>query len=95
MFDTVPEDIIANTPDENALGSYMRGAFAAFAKDPSEGLLTYGKENEGWPKYDPNGKTLVRLGYNKMSRPNLAKGKHYDTLCLLHTAIHALWRRSM
>jgi hypothetical protein len=37
----------------------MRGAWAAFAKDPIKGLPSY----DGWPNYNPNGTTLIRLAY--------------------------------
>lgn len=91
LFDTAPEEAIPNTPEEDRVGSYMRGAFAAFAKDPAEGLLSYG---EGWPRYHPERDTLVRLGYMNRPGPNLTKGRRYDTLCVAHNAIHALYRMS-
>jgi hypothetical protein len=95
LFDTAPEDMIPNTPEENALGAYMRDAFATFAKNPSEGLLSFGENGQGWPKYDPEGNTLVRLGYKNRTGPNLAKGEKYDSMCITHTALHPLWRMTV
>ncbi|KAG0649049.1 Cholinesterase [Hyphodiscus hymeniophilus] len=54
LFDTVPEDPTPTT-EEISIGNYMRGAWAAFAKDPAKGLTTYG---EGWPMYDAGAETL-------------------------------------
>lgn len=89
LFDTAPEEAIPNTPEEDRVGSYMRNAFAAFAKDPVAGLLSYG---EGWPRYDPERNTLIRLGYRNRAGPNLTKGRRYDTLCVAHSALRALHR---
>ncbi|KFY51058.1 hypothetical protein V496_08974 [Pseudogymnoascus sp. VKM F-4515 (FW-2607)] len=36
------------------LGIYLRGMMGMFARDPAEGLVSY-----GWPKYDVEGETLV------------------------------------
>lgn len=66
------------TPAELAIGTYLRGAWAAFAKDPVNGLSSYGG---GWPEYSPSGNTLIRLAYNNMTGPNLAGGASYDTGC--------------
>lgn len=56
----------------------MRGAWAAFAKDPVHGLESYGG---GWQRYDPNGQTLIRLAYNNQTGANLALGTTYDVEC--------------
>ena len=42
---------VADTPEENIVGDTMRHAWAEFAKDPDNGLVTL-----GWPVYDPAGK---------------------------------------
>lgn len=39
-----------NTAEEDAAGKYMMGAWAAFARDPVQGLTKY-----GWPSYNKNG----------------------------------------
>ncbi len=46
LFD-MPPNSTASTPEEVSIGNYMRGAWAAFAKDPVNGLSEY-----GWPTYD-------------------------------------------
>jgi cholinesterase len=82
LFDTSPSggSYPANTPAEVAIGSYLRGAWATFAKDPVSGLKTYGN-GTGWPTYDPEGDTLVRLAFANLTGPNLAAGQAYDGLC--------------
>ncbi|KAB8300033.1 hypothetical protein EYC80_000272 [Monilinia laxa] len=75
LFDTN----IASPPDtteQTAIGKYMRGAWAAFAKDPENGLTNY-----GWPKYEPGKDTLIRLGYNNQTGANLASPSLYDADC--------------
>lgn len=67
---------IAATPEEIAIGSYMRGAWAAFAKDPTNGLNTY-----GWPAYEVGKQTLVRLGYNNETGTNEVDPVMYDAEC--------------
>jgi cholinesterase len=59
-----------------AVGNYMRGAWAAFAKDPKRGLKRY-----GWPEYDPTGKTLIRLAYNNSVGKHLSEPELYDSMC--------------
>ena len=84
LFDTSPSGagIPPNTPAEVAIGSYLRGAWAAFAKDPVNGLKSYGGGNgTGWPTYDPVGNSLIRLGFANQTGPNLALGDAYDAMC--------------
>lgn len=80
LFDTAPfgEGIPAATLEEISFGSYARGAWAAFAKNPTAGLSTYGG---GWPTYSPTNETLIRLGYNNQNGINLAAPSMYDTTC--------------
>ncbi|EMR72420.1 putative carboxylesterase protein [Eutypa lata UCREL1] len=78
LFGTMPEVVVSNTPEQNEISAYIQGAWAAFAKDPVNGLTNYG---DGWPQYDPDGKTLVRLGFNNRTGPNLADGDEFDTAC--------------
>lgn len=68
----------ASTPAELGIGDYMRGAWAAFAKDPVNGLNSY---QGGWPKYSPSGNTLIRLAYNNVTGTNLAMPILYDGAC--------------
>ncbi|KAM0319905.1 hypothetical protein ACHAPQ_010180, partial [Fusarium lateritium] len=75
LFDTVPQSPIPSTPEQIKVGDYIRGAWAAFAKDPKEGLLSY---KEGWPKYLSIRETLVRLAFDNQSGRNLVQGNTYD-----------------
>ncbi|CZS94958.1 related to acetylcholinesterase precursor [Rhynchosporium agropyri] len=77
LFNTTPATP-ANTEAEIAIGAYLRGAWAAFAKDPKAGLTSY---EGGWPMYKPGEETLVRLAYNNMTGTNLARGTMYDGAC--------------
>lgn len=78
LFGTVDQSTIPNTRQQDAIGRYMRGAWAAFAKDPVRGLLRY---RGGWPRYVPDEKTLIRLGYENRTGSNLATGTLYDSGC--------------
>jgi hypothetical protein len=71
-----------DTPQEIAIGSYLRGAWATFAKDPVNVLRTYGGGNgTGWPTSVPGENTLVRLAYQNLTGPNLAPSEMYDSQC--------------
>lgn len=78
LFKTVNQELVANTPEQNAVGLYMRRALAAFAKNPTVGL-----QNFGWPKYHPLTNSLIRLGYKNRDGPNKAIGDLYDLSCLI------------
>jgi cholinesterase len=80
LFGNVPfgSGVANNTDAEVQIGSYLRGAWAAFAKNPTDGLTTY---RDGWPLYVPDKKTLVRLAYQNMTGANLATGSMYDQRC--------------
>ena len=71
-------DVPPNTAAELAIMDYLRGAWAAFAKDPVGGLTTY---EDGWPMYDPFADTLIRLAYNDTTGTNLADPLLYDAAC--------------
>ncbi|KAF2430383.1 alpha/beta-hydrolase [Tothia fuscella] len=60
----------------NALAKIVQTAWASFAKAPSSGLTKF-----GWPKYDPNGKTLIRLGDNSGVQPEFTDATTYDHNC--------------
>lgn len=66
----------AATAAEVAIGSYMRGAWAAFAKDPVHGLTNY-----GWPAYVYEEETLVRLAWSNETGTNVAYPETYDAAC--------------
>ncbi|KAH8649770.1 carboxylesterase [Ilyonectria robusta] len=78
LFDTVPQEPVPSTLEQVAVGDYLRGAWAAFAKDPKQGLVAYA---EGWPKYKPMQETLVRLAFDNQVGANLALGNAYDGPC--------------
>ncbi|KAH8668035.1 Alpha/Beta hydrolase protein [Tricladium varicosporioides] len=75
LFNTLPPSP-PSTTEQISIGNYMRGAWAAFAKDPVNGLTTY-----GWPSYNPSGDTLLRLAYNNVTGTNLANPSLYDANC--------------
>ena len=75
VFNTAPG---AATTEQISIGKYMRGGWAAFAKNPTTGLETY-----GWPQYDVTEDTLVRLAYDNMTGPNLINPYRYDADCIL------------
>ncbi|KXJ93369.1 Alpha/Beta hydrolase protein [Microdochium bolleyi] len=89
IFDTIPQSPIPNTPEQDAVMAYHRGAFVAFAKDPAHGLDTYFTcsdygavaRGRGWPHYHPGEQTLVRIGYENRTGTNLAMGAEYDGGC--------------
>lgn len=77
IFDTVPATP-GPTTAEISIANYIRGAWAAFAKDPAKGLTSYGG---GWPTYDPSKNTLIRLAFNNVTGTNLASPYTYDGYC--------------
>jgi cholinesterase len=79
IFDTLPSSP-GPTAAEISIANYMRGAWAAFAKDPANGLSTY---EDGWPTYDPSAATLIRLAFNNVTGANVALPSLYDELCYL------------
>ncbi|KAJ5865019.1 uncharacterized protein N7529_006935 [Penicillium soppii] len=61
---------IPNSDQENEFARYMASAWVAFASDPHHGLTKF-----GWPRYNPDEKTLVGLAYkfgtnSKLLRPS-------------------------
>ncbi|KAL3424171.1 carboxylesterase [Phlyctema vagabunda] len=77
IFNNTPL-IPAATEAEVSISNYLRGAWAAFAKDPVNGLDGY---EGGWPQYQPEQETLIRLGYNNITGTNLALPSLYDAGC--------------
>lgn len=64
------------TQQEQDIQKYMRGAWAAFISNPETGLVTY-----GWSTYQPTAQTVVRLGINNATGPNLASPGMFDAVC--------------
>ena len=78
LFDTVPASP-GPTQQEIQFANYMRGAWAAFAKDPVNGLNNY---EGGWPQYNVSGDTLIRLAYNNLTGTNAVSPYLYDADCI-------------
>ena len=74
IFNTAPGPA---TPEQISIGKYMRGAWATFAKDPTNGLTGY-----GWPRYNVTQDTLVRIAYDNITGPNLINPRRYDADCV-------------
>ena len=51
-------------------------AWAAFARNPREGLARF-----GWPRYDPDTVSLIRLGYDNRGEATFVKPDVYDRVC--------------
>ncbi|PVH90118.1 hypothetical protein DM02DRAFT_82951, partial [Periconia macrospinosa] len=64
-----------NTELEVATSEYYQGAWAAFAKDPEKGLIDY-----GWPLFDPQKQTLVKLG-NGSAEAIFGDPAEFDAAC--------------
>jgi cholinesterase len=77
LFGTIPPAGIPGIPPptevEYQWGNYIRGAWTRFAKDPERGLNAF-----GWPRWDPEKPTLIRLGYGNCTGPNQASPISYD-----------------
>jgi len=76
IFDTVVPTP-GPTAAETQIANYMRGAWAAFAKDPVKGLSNY-----GWPTYNTSHDTLIRLGFQNQTGANLINPYKYDADCV-------------
>lgn len=81
IWNTLPTGpgIPADTKEEVSIRNYIQGAWAAFAKSPSTGLLKY---RGGWPQYSPYNPSLIRLAYDNVTGTNVASPKSYDEGCL-------------
>lgn len=71
-----------STWQERSMGSYMRGAWAAFAACPTQGLTQY-----GWMPYSNTTTSLLQLGFDNPSSltynvvPSLNGSAAYDGMC--------------
>lgn len=75
-----------NTPAEASISTYLSGAWAAFAKDPDTGLS---QRPYGWPRYDADETTLIRLAYNNETTASYALPVTYDIACPVLEAVLA------
>ncbi|KAK4247273.1 Carboxylesterase type B, active site protein [Corynascus novoguineensis] len=71
LFGTVYQSLIESTTEEEAVGRYIRGAWAAFARDPVKGL----------DRYEAGKETLIRLGWDGKPGVSLVRGDFYDDEC--------------
>lgn len=65
----------SDTPLETATSKYYQSAWATFARDPVNGLVKY-----GWPVFEPQGQTLVKLG-NGSAKAIFDAGNAFDNGC--------------
>ncbi|WYZ36261.1 hypothetical protein EsH8_XII_000011 [Colletotrichum jinshuiense] len=80
LFNTTPQSPIASSPQETETGLYIRGAWAAFAKNPYAGLSQF-NGNETWPSYQVDGSNVNRLGFENQTRTNLGPAAAFDANC--------------
>ncbi|KAI9710999.1 MAG: hypothetical protein M1820_002437 [Bogoriella megaspora] len=62
---------------ERRTTTLMQRAWAVFADDPVQGLST----RLGWPLYDPDGPSLIRLAFNNNFVPDFVSPQLYDGKC--------------
>ncbi|KAI3326849.1 alpha/beta-hydrolase [Xylariaceae sp. AK1471] len=67
---------IAPSPYEAILTSIMQEAWAAFAADPARGLRRL-----GWPQYQADGESLLRLGVHTTPVVDIVSSRMYDNAC--------------
>lgn len=72
------QDVVGRTGAQEQIATYVRGIWAAFAKDPTNGLTNY-----GLPTYHPLKSTLLRLAYDNATGPNAAFPVQYDIGCVI------------
>jgi cholinesterase len=65
-----------DTPEEAALTKEMMTTWAAFAKDPENGLT-----NLGYPLYDPKKETLIKFGFKGGAATTFGNVDEYDAEC--------------
>jgi cholinesterase len=72
------EDVsgIAPTASQVQLTELMQKAWFAFANNPATGL-----DDFGWPQYDPEDETLVRLGHRNKAVPDFVRPQVYSWNC--------------
>ncbi|KAK5118771.1 hypothetical protein LTR85_007977 [Meristemomyces frigidus] len=71
---------IANSAPENEMIALMQGAWAAFARDPVNGLTAY-----GWPEYDPSTESLILLALNDTPTAEFVIPSVYNAACVNET----------
>ncbi|KAF9889911.1 hypothetical protein FE257_006783 [Aspergillus nanangensis] len=61
---------------EERFAKYMAAAWVAFARDPEEGLARF-----GWPKFTPDGNTLVGLATGNSTQPRFFRQAEFEQGC--------------
>lgn len=81
LFNTLPSGpgVPGDISNEAEIESYVRGAWATFAKDPVNGLQTF--RLGAWPIYELGKPTLARLAWMNLTGSNLGYRAPYDALC--------------
>ncbi|CCF42760.1 carboxylesterase [Colletotrichum higginsianum] len=80
LFDTWPQSPIANTPQQTAVGRYLRGAWATFARNPTSGLSDYDCPGT-WATYQADNATLNRISFANQAATDIALSNVYDRDC--------------
>ncbi|KAK2010867.1 carboxylesterase [Colletotrichum eremochloae] len=82
LFDTSPQSPVASTPQQLEVGRYLRSAWAAFAKNPTSGLLQF-NGNQTWPNYQLDTSNVNRIGFQDQTGTDLVLGSTFDVWCTL------------
>ncbi|KAF2718525.1 alpha/beta-hydrolase [Polychaeton citri CBS 116435] len=61
---------------EELISKYVQHAWAAFGRDPVNGL-----QEHGWPRYDPQSHSLVRLAFQNNASADFVEHSLYDAPC--------------
>lgn len=74
-----PEDVsgLPNSENEVDMIQLMQKAWASFARSPESGL----EEELGWPVFDPETESLVRLAFQNDGKATFVKPGVYDAGC--------------
>lgn len=65
-----------STKEQERFSRYMQGAWAAFGRDPHNGLSKY-----GWPRYNPSTSSLVLLAPDNKATSEIVDPAVYDESC--------------
>ncbi|OIW30085.1 putative carboxylesterase [Coniochaeta ligniaria NRRL 30616] len=78
------QTVVGRTAAQEQVAKYVRGAWVAFAKDPTNGLTNY-----GLPAYNPTKSTLLQLSYNNQTGANTVLPAQYDSSCVVDATLVA------
>ncbi|CAG8972004.1 hypothetical protein HYALB_00008289 [Hymenoscyphus albidus] len=74
LFNTVSQEKGPSTPEEIAVGDYLRDVWSSFAKNPQSGLDSF------WPQYADDTMSMAQTGFNNQTMV-LTQGDTYDDVC--------------